>query len=89
MEVVPAPGKKRMISITADATHFSNCGGQIRLIDCTFENQKDDASNIYGLYMPVDTIFDRADLGSLGTQRHTAQISVPGMAVEIVDNYTL
>ena len=91
MEVVPAPGKKRMISITADATHFSNCGGQIRLIDCTFENQKDDASNIHGLYMPVDTIFDRERIwvrwghsGQYGTD-----FLVPGMAVEIVDNHTL
>lgn len=39
--IVPSPGKGRMISITADATHYVNCGGYIRMIDCTFENQKE------------------------------------------------
>ncbi len=50
----PSPGKGRVISITADATHYVNCGGYIRMIDCTFENQKDDATNIHGLYMAVE-----------------------------------
>lgn len=91
MEVVPAPGKDRMISITADATHFANCGGQIRLIDCIFENQKDDASNIHGLYMPVDTIIGQEQLrvrwGHSG--QYGVDFLVPGMTVEIVDNRTL
>ena len=50
VSVVPSPGKNRMISITADATHFVNCKGYIRMIDCTFLNQKDDATNIHGWY---------------------------------------
>ena len=50
VDVVPSPGKGRMISITADATHFVNCKGFIRMIGCTFKNQKDDASNIHGWY---------------------------------------
>src|SRR5699024_1666348 len=54
--IVPSPGKGRMISITADATHYVNCGGYIRMIDCTFENQKDDATNIHGLYMAVEKV---------------------------------
>lgn len=54
--IVPSPGKGRMISITADATHYVNCGGYIRMIDCVFENQKDDATNIHGLYMAVERV---------------------------------
>ena len=50
------PSGGRMISITADATHFVNCAGYIRMIDCTFKNQKDDATNIHGLYMAVDSV---------------------------------
>ncbi len=50
VDVVPSPGKDRMISITADATHFVNCKGFIRMIGCTFKNQKDDATNIHGWY---------------------------------------
>lgn len=91
MEVVPAPDKKRMISITADATHFANCGGEIRLIDCTFENQKDDATNIHGLYMPVDEIVGRESVrvhwGYSG--QYGADFLVPGTTVEFTDNNTL
>ena len=36
VSVVPAPGKGRMISITADATHYVNCAGYIRMLDCVF-----------------------------------------------------
>lgn len=50
VKVVPSPGKDRMISITADATHFINCKGYIKMIGCTFMNQKDDATNIHGWY---------------------------------------
>jgi hypothetical protein len=39
-----------MISTTADATHFVNCRGRIELSDCRFANQKDDATNVHGVY---------------------------------------
>ena len=91
LQVVPSPGKDRMISITADATHFANCGGRIRLIDCTFENQKDDAANIHGLYMPVAEAVGlkqiRVRWGHSG--QYGVDFLVPGMTVELVDNRTL
>lgn len=53
MKVTPAPGKDRIVSITADATHFVNCGGKVTLEDCLFELQKDDATNVHGIYVRV------------------------------------
>lgn len=50
-KVTPSPG--RMISTTADATHFVNCTGKIELSHCLFENQKDDATNIHGIYTQI------------------------------------
>ena len=47
--VTPTPGTDRILSATADATHFVNCTGHIELGHCLFENQKDDATNIHGL----------------------------------------
>ena len=86
--IVPSPGKGRMISITADATHYVNCGGYIRMIDCTFENQKDDATNIHGLYMAVEKVGDADKL--LLRWRNSGQYGVdfivPGMTLELVDN---
>lgn len=86
--IVPSPGKNRMISITADATHFVNCGGYIRMIDCVFENQKDDATNIHGLYMAVDRV--PAPDKMLLRWRNSGQYGVDfireGMRMELVDN---
>lgn len=47
------PSNGRIISTTADATHFVNCTGKIKLLDNLFENQKDDATNIHGIYVQV------------------------------------
>lgn len=60
--VTPAPNSGRIISITADATHYVNCGGYLRMIDCTFENQKDDATNIHGIYVVVDRIISPTEV---------------------------
>lgn len=50
-KVTPSHG--RMLSTTADATHFVNCTGYIQLTNNLFENQKDDATNIHGVYVQV------------------------------------
>lgn len=62
VQVTPSPGTGRMISITADATHFSNCYGFIRMLNCLFENQKDDATNIHGIYAVIDSIMGPQEL---------------------------
>jgi len=51
VQIVPPAG--RLISTTADATHFVNCGGQITVENCRFENQLDDPLNIHGIYTPI------------------------------------
>jgi len=47
------PSEGRMISTTADATHFVHCRGHVQIVDCVFENQMDDAVNIHGIYAPI------------------------------------
>ncbi len=37
----------------ADATHFVNCTGTVRVEDCLFEGQLDDALNIHGMYTRI------------------------------------
>jgi hypothetical protein len=51
-------GSKRHISTTADATHFVNCKGEVKVENCLFENQLDDATNIHGVYVEVTKIFN-------------------------------
>lgn len=82
--VTPAPG--RMVSTTADATHFVNCTGKLTLSDNLFENQKDDATNIHGVYVQVA---ERIDADQLivrlrHRQQHGFDFLLPGAKVELV-----
>ncbi|MEJ7692648.1 right-handed parallel beta-helix repeat-containing protein [Daejeonella sp.] len=51
--VRPDEADGRTIATTADATHFVGCRGEIKMEECTFENQFDDATNIHGTYFEV------------------------------------
>ncbi|WP_281990639.1 right-handed parallel beta-helix repeat-containing protein [Aquimarina aggregata] len=57
------PSQGRMVSTTADATHFVGCRGKIILKNCTFENQLDDALNIHGTYQKIVDILDDYRIG--------------------------
>lgn len=87
VQVVPTPGSNRMISATADATHFINCGGYLRLIDCKFTNQKDDATNIHGWY--AMTREKLADDRILVWYNYGMDFIRPGMNMEIVNHKTM
>lgn len=56
--VVLREGSGRMITTTADATHFCNVKGTVTIKNCTFENMLDDATNIHGTYVRVNKIIN-------------------------------
>ncbi|MFI3321994.1 MAG: right-handed parallel beta-helix repeat-containing protein [Rikenellaceae bacterium] len=60
---VITPSQGRIVSVTADATHFVGCRGKISLRDCVFHNQLDDGSNIHGAYQEVMDIVDQNTIG--------------------------
>ena len=49
-------GCTRMVTASADATHFVDCSGKVELRDCDFESMLDDATNIHGTYMLVKDV---------------------------------
>lgn len=55
--------KGRMVSTSADATHFVGCRGKVQLINCTFQNQLDDATNVHGTYQEIVDVLDENRLG--------------------------
>jgi len=57
------PSNGRMVSTTADATHFVGCRGKVVLKNCTFNNQLDDATNVHGSYQEIIDILDEHRLG--------------------------
>ncbi len=54
LKVLAAPG--RMVSLSADATHFVNCRGKITIQNSTLESQMDDAGNIHGVYLKIEKV---------------------------------
>lgn len=51
-------GTNRVVSTTADATHFCNCKGSILVENCRFENMLDDGTNVHGTYVEVDEVIN-------------------------------
>ncbi|WP_281990610.1 alpha-1,3-galactosidase-related protein [Aquimarina aggregata] len=55
-------GSDRVMSIVADATHFTNCKGDILIEGCRFEGMYDDGTNVHGTYVEVHKIIDRKSI---------------------------
>ena len=91
MKVTPPPGGARIISTTADATHFVNCKGRIEMVDCLFEQQKDDATNVHGLYAKIIHIFSptRFEVALVHPQQAGIDFIHPGTRLELNDGPSL
>lgn len=48
----------RLVSTTADATHFANCKGNILIENSRFEHMLDDGTNVHGTYVEVNKILN-------------------------------
>lgn len=51
-------GTDRIVTTTADATHFCNCKGSLIIENSIFENMLDDATNVHGTYIKISQIVD-------------------------------
>jgi hypothetical protein len=91
LRVTPPPGGARIISTTADATHFVNCKGRIELVDCLFEQQKDDATNVHGLYAKITHIFspNRFEVTLIHPQQAGVDFIKAGTRLELNDGPSL
>ncbi|BDI30308.1 alpha-1,3-galactosidase B [Capsulimonas corticalis] len=85
------PGSKRLVTLTADATHFVNCKGKLEIENGVFENMLDDAANIHGIYEEVvDYLGDRV----IGVRlKHIEQngftFAEPGDRIGFIDSQTM
>jgi hypothetical protein len=91
LDVTARPGSGRVLSLTADATHFSNCRGKLWIRHSLLENQMDDATNIHGIYIQVARRLSSTSL--LLQLRHEQQVGFdltrPGGQLELVRSTTL
>lgn len=87
VDVCLRPGSGRMVTTTADATHFCNCRGMVVVENCLFENMLDDATNVHGTYLKVERVVDERTL--LARLNHPQQFdydfAAVGDEIRIVD----
>lgn len=57
-KVTVPKGSERYFTLQADATHFSGCRGIITSLHGYYEHMADDAINVHGTYLRVDSIMD-------------------------------
>ena len=85
--VVPPEGS-RIMTATADATHFSQCRGFIRFNDCLFDGMGDDAINIHSLYLTAEERIDERTI--MAAHGHGGMAPPhPGDRVEFAHRETL
>jgi parallel beta-helix repeat protein len=89
--VVLKKGDGRMVTTTADATHFCNCRGQIIIRNCVFENMMDDATNIHGTYVRVNKVLDdyRVAVETYHPHQNGYLFGEMGDSVRIIENNSL
>lgn len=84
-------GSPRMVTTSADATHFVSCKGRITIENSLFESMLDDAANIHGIYMLVDSVLSsntlRAHFGHF--QQVGDQFADVGDVISFVDKSNL
>ena len=89
--VTPAPGKDRVVSVAADATHFVNCSGYIKMYNCHLSNQTDDATNIHGVYYRIADVVDqnRIMVELANNAQYGFYYLKPGLKLEFVNQQSL
>lgn len=84
-------GTERILTTTADATHFCNCKGNLLIENCLFENMLDDAANIHGVYVKISEIVNehtlRADINHF--QQFDFDFAESGDEVQFIDRETM
>ena len=82
----PRLGIGRAFSTGADATHFSNCRGSIRIENARFEGMMDDAINVHATCLRIDALADERT--ALVSYRHPQSIGfetiLPGEKARVI-----
>jgi hypothetical protein len=84
-------GSGRMVTTTADATHFVNCRGLVSIENCHYENMLDDATNVHGIYTRVAGLVDDFTIGvnRVHGQQQGFLFATPGDSIRLSDMTSL
>ncbi len=86
---LPRPG--RLLASSADFMHFSGCSGKVLVEDCNYSGSHDDAINVHGTNLRVDSIEDERTvlLRFMHHQSYGFQAYWAGDTVTFVDPSTM
>ena len=85
-----AMDKDRQSSSAADSLHFSSCAGKIKISDCKFSNPHDDAINVHGTYLKIESMYEnKMLLRYCHPQTQGFLPFFPGDILECVDSQSL
>ncbi len=84
-----APG--RVHTVSADATHFSNCAGSITVEDATYEGMMDDAINVHSTCLQIKEIVSEREIIAryMHPQAVGFEVFMPGERVQFITGNTL
>ena len=84
-------GTDRIVSASADATHFCNCRGKLLIENCLFENMLDDGINVHGTYMRIDRITGPRTMTArlIHPQQQDYDFATKGDSIQFVDEGTI
>lgn len=84
-------GTDRIVTTTADATHFCNCRGKVTIENCLFENMLDDATNVHGTYLAVDRVTGgKTVIARLGHRQQSGyDFAEAGDKIQVIDGSSL
>ncbi len=78
--------KGRVFSVVADASHFKNCKGLIKVTNCAHTGQGDDFINIHGRHTNVFKIIDNRTI--VGHDKELGRLNDTGDEVWYIDGAT-
>lgn len=86
---VRAPG--RVYTVSADATHFSNCAGTITVKNALYEGMMDDAINVHSTCLQIEQIVGKREIIAryMHPQAVGFEVFSPGESVQFIKGLTL
>ena len=84
-----APG--RVYTVSADATHFSNCAGTIEVRNALYEGMMDDAINVHATCPAIEKIISPTEFLArfMHSQAYGFEIAAPGEKLQFIRGQTL
>lgn len=83
--------KNRVHTTAADATHFSNCRGKIRIEDALYEGMMDDAINVHSTCLAIRDVLSPTEI--VAEYRHPQavglEVLLPGEHLQFIHRGTL